>query len=57
MKVHIKLIIVEGLNLKEASIKRAMNTKSNPAFKAIYEKEQADVNAARIWLTEQKDEA
>lgn len=57
MKANIKAIITEGLNLKEASVKRAMNTANkNPAFKPIYEKELTDVAEAKIWLGTQKDE-
>lgn len=57
MKTNIKAMLSQGLDLKEQSTKRAMNTANkNPAFRPIYEKELVDIAEAKAWLGTQKEE-
>ena len=48
-----KATILEALDMKAASIKRAANTNKAPRFQAVYEAEQADVTKAKAWINEQ----
>lgn len=47
-----KLVIQDALKLKEASVRRMQVAK--PAYKEIFERELADIAAARVWISEQK---
>lgn len=45
-------VIQDALKLKEASIRRMQTSK--PAYKEIFDRELADVAAAKVWVSEQK---
>lgn len=47
-----KSVILDALKLKEASVKRMQTSK--PAYAEIFNKELADIAAARVFVTELK---
>lgn len=54
MKPEVKAIILEALDMKIASAKRAKNSSKNPAFGPIYDLEVSTAEAAKVWINEQK---
>lgn len=54
MNNEIKTMLLQALELKEASIRRAMKTAANPRFSVVYEAELADLAAAEQWVRAQK---
>lgn len=45
-----KDIIIEALNMKIASVKRARNATGSPRFKAVYDEEDKEVNLVKVWV-------
>lgn len=54
MDNELKGILIEALDMKIASVRRARNTSKNPRFNAIYDAEEALANKARVWVDAQK---
>lgn len=54
MNAELKAIILEALDLKIASSKRAKNSSKNPAFGPIYDKEIGDAEAAKVYINTMK---
>lgn len=48
-----KTVILSALQMKEASIKRAINTNKNPRFEAIYDLELSETRATYTWVEAQ----
>lgn len=49
---NIKSRIIEALEMKMASIKRAQNTNKSPNFAAVYDIERKETQAAITWAQE-----
>lgn len=47
-------IMKDAMELKIASIKRAINTNKNPRFREIYDLELSESLEVQVWLNQQK---
>lgn len=47
-------ILKDAIELKIASIKRAINTNKNPRFREIYDLELSESLEVQVWLNQQK---
>lgn len=47
-------ILKDAMELKIASIKRAINTNKNPRFREIYDLELSESLEVQVWLNQQK---
>lgn len=54
MDDEIKAILIEALDMKIASVKRARNTAKNPRFASIYDTEEELANKAKAWVNAAK---
>lgn len=57
MNKYDKLLVLDALDLKLASIKRAINTNRNPKFRELFEQEYTEVSQLRqkIVMLEEDD--